>query len=153
MLGVGDRIPDGKVWLAPRESAAIPDLVADGPALFLFFLVAWSSTWTNELELLRDRRTDFEQAGVQTFAVSRDSPYTLVAWSQALDLDVPLVSDWNADATRGFGVGYEYRGMKDVAERTAFLVAGDGTVRNAWRYEEAGEVPDFDELLAAAQAL
>jgi hypothetical protein len=43
--------------------------------------------------------------------------------------------------------------MKDVAERTAFLVAGDGTVRNAWRYEAAGEVPDFDELLAAAQAL
>jgi peroxiredoxin len=42
--------------------------------------------------------------------------------------------------------------MKDVAERTAFLVAGDGTVRRAWRYE-AGEVPDFDELLAAAQAL
>jgi peroxiredoxin len=49
-------------------------------------------------------------------------------------------------------VGHEYRGMKDVAERTAFLVGGDGTVRRAWRYE-AGEVPDFDELLAAAQAL
>ena len=90
---------------------------------------------------------------MQTFAVSRDAPYTLVAWSQALDLDVPLVSDWNGDATRGFGVAHDYRGMKDVAERTAFLVGGDGTVRNAWRYEAAGEVPDFDELLAAAQAL
>jgi peroxiredoxin len=66
---------------------------------------------------------------------------------------VPLVSDWNADATRGFGVAHEYRGMKDVADRTAFLAARDGTVRNAWRYEAAGEVPDFDELLAAAQAL
>lgn len=65
---------------------------------------------------------------------------------------MPLVSDWNADATRGFGVEHEYRGMSDVAERTAFLVGGDGTVRNAWRYEE-GEVPDFDELVAAAQAL
>ncbi len=42
--------------------------------------------------------------------------------------------------------------MKDVAERTAFLVGADGTVRNAWRYED-GEVPDFDELLAAARAL
>ena len=65
---------------------------------------------------------------------------------------MPLVSDWNADAVRGFGVGHEYHRMKDVAERTAFLVAGDGTVRRAWRYE-AGEVPDFNELLAAAQAL
>ena len=84
--------------------------------------------------------------------LSRDSPYTLVAWSQALDLDVPLVSDWNADAVRGFGVAHEYRGMKDVAERSAFLVDRGGTVRGAWRYA-AGEVPDFDELLAAAQAL
>ena len=44
MLGAGDRIPDARVWLAPREPAAMPDLVADGAALFLFFLFAWSST-------------------------------------------------------------------------------------------------------------
>jgi peroxiredoxin len=89
---------------------------------------------------------------VQTYFLSRDSPYTLIAWSQALGLDLPLVSDWNADATRGFGIAFEHRGMKDVSERSAFLVDRGGTVRGAWRYE-AGEVPDFDELLAAAQAL
>jgi peroxiredoxin len=71
---------------------------------------------------------------------------------QALDLTVPLLSDWNAEAVRGLGVAHEYRGLKDVAERTAFLVDEAGTVRGAWRYEPA-ELPDFDELLAAAQAL
>ena len=44
MLAPGDRIPDGVVFVAPRESAQLRDLVADGPALFLFFLYAWSST-------------------------------------------------------------------------------------------------------------
>ena len=44
MLGVGDRIPDGQVFVAPREPARLPDLVADAPALFLFFLFAWTST-------------------------------------------------------------------------------------------------------------
>jgi peroxiredoxin len=39
-----------------------------------------------------------------------------------------------------------------VSERSAFLVDEDGTVRGAWRYDTA-EVPDFDELLRAAQAL
>ncbi len=53
---------------------------------------------------------------------------------------------------RGFGVAHEYRGMTDVAERTAFLVGRGGTVRGAWLYD-TGEVPDFDELLAAARAL
>ena len=53
---------------------------------------------------------------------------------------------------RGFGIAHDFRGFADVAERTAFLVDSSGTVRGAWRYETA-EVPDFDELLSAAQAL
>jgi peroxiredoxin len=104
------------------------------------------------MELLRDRRAEFERAAVTVYGVSRDSTYTQTAWAQALDLDFPFVSDWNADATRGFGVAHDFRGMRDVSVRSAFLVERGGTVRGAWRYE-AGEVPDFDELLAAAQAL
>jgi peroxiredoxin len=53
---------------------------------------------------------------------------------------------------QAFGIAVEYRGMRDVADRTAFLVERGGTVRGAWRYD-TGEVPDFDELLAAARAL
>jgi peroxiredoxin len=70
-----------------------------------------------------------------------------------LDLgDTPLLSDWNGEAVSGFDVEQEYRGMTGVAERTAFLVGGDGIIRAAWRYETA-EVPDFDELLSAARSL
>lgn len=89
---------------------------------------------------------------MEPFAVSRDSPYTHVAWMQALDLDFPLLSDWNADATHGFGVEYEHNGMRDVSARTAFLVDLDGVVRGAWAYEPS-ELPDVDELIAAARAL
>jgi peroxiredoxin len=71
---------------------------------------------------------------------------------QALDLDVPLLSDWNAEATHGFDVAFDYRGLKDVSERSAFLIGRDGVVRAVWRFETA-ELPDFDELLAAAKAL
>jgi peroxiredoxin len=89
---------------------------------------------------------------VQPYAASRDSPWTHVAWLQALDLDLPLLSDWNAEATHGFGVAFEFRGMKDVSERSAFLIDGEAVVRGAWRYETS-ELPDFDVLLAAARSL
>ena len=89
---------------------------------------------------------------MQPYGISRDSAYSHIAWMQALDIEVPLLSDWNADAVRAFGVGHEFRGMKDVAERSAFLADAGGTVRGAWRYGST-EVPDFDELLRAAQAL
>ena len=89
---------------------------------------------------------------MRVFGVSRDSPWTHISWSQALDLNFPLLSDWNADAVHGFGIAHEFRGLKDVAERSAFLVDEDGTVRGSWRYGTS-EVPDLDALLAAAQAL
>jgi peroxiredoxin len=69
-----------------------------------------------------------------------------------LDLSFPLLSDWNGDAVRALGIGIEFRGLLDVAARSAFLVDEGGTLRGAWRYEPA-EIPDVDELLAAARDL
>jgi peroxiredoxin len=104
------------------------------------------------MELLRDRSDEFDEAGADTLGISRDSPWTHIAWSQALDLNFPLLSDWNAEAVHGFGVAHEFNGLRDVAERSAFLVDTDGTVRGAWQYD-TGALPDFDELLRAARAL
>jgi glutaredoxin-dependent peroxiredoxin len=104
------------------------------------------------MELLRDRSGDFEQAGVGVFGVSRDSPWTHIAWTQALDLNFLLVSDWNAEAIRAFGLAREFRGYQDVAVRSAFLMDGAGTIRGAWSYDDS-EVPDVDALLGAARAL
>ena len=44
MLAAGDQVPEATVWMAPREPTTIADLVENSPALFLFFLFAWSST-------------------------------------------------------------------------------------------------------------
>ncbi len=104
------------------------------------------------MELLRDRREEFDRVGVKPLGISRDSPWTHISWMQALDLNFGLLSDWNAEAVRGFGVSRNFRGFTDIAERAAFLVDGEGTVRATWSYEDS-EVPNFDELVAAAQAL
>ena len=104
------------------------------------------------MELLRDRRTEFEEASVRPMGISRDSPWTHIAWSQALDLTFPLLSDWNGEAVEGFDVTQEFRGLRGVAQRAAFLVDAGGSVRGAWAYGNT-QVPDFDVLLAAARAL
>ncbi|MFL5946130.1 MAG: redoxin domain-containing protein [Gaiellaceae bacterium] len=103
------------------------------------------------MELLRDRGAQFEELDVRPFGISRDSAWTHIAWAQTLDLSFPLLSDFNGDAARAFGIAREFRGHADVPERSAFLVDEDGTVLGAWRYDTA-ELPDFDELLRAAQA-
>ena len=85
------------------------------------------------------------------FGVSRDSHWSHRAWKEALGIDVPLISDWNGDLVARFDVAGERRGMKGVPARSAFLVGEDGTVLRSWRYDDS-EVPDFDELVAAAQS-
>jgi peroxiredoxin len=89
---------------------------------------------------------------VRVFAISRDSPWTHIAWKQALDIDLPLLSDWNGEATEGFGLAREFIGFQGMPARSAFLIDEEGTVRGAWAYDDS-EVPDFDELLRAAAEL
>ena len=85
-------------------------------------------------------------------AVSRDSPYSHAEYAKRLALDFALVSDWNAEAVRGFGVSQNLDGLADTPVRTAFLIDGAGIVRAAHRYEDA-EVPDIDVLIADATAM
>ena len=85
------------------------------------------------MELLRDRREEFEAVGVRPLAISRDSPWTHIAWMQALDLTFGLLSDWNGEAVRGFDAAQDYRGMKDVPQRAAFLIDREGEPTRAAR--------------------
>ena len=89
---------------------------------------------------------------MRTFGVSRDSHWSHRAWKETIGIDVPLLSDWNGALAKQFGAARVWRRMSGVPRRSAFLVDEDGTVLGSWRYEDS-EVPDFDELLAAAQAL
>ena len=100
--------------------------------------------------LLRDRSEDLEEAGIRPVAISRDPPWSHRAWAEVLDAGVPLLSDWNGEAIRAFGVAFEPLGMADVAARSAFLIEDSETIRAAWML--GGELPDVDAVIAAARA-
>lgn len=151
MLQVGDRIPDAKVWLGPTEPISLLQVLEDGPVLLVFYLFDWSSTCTNELLLMRDRRAELDALGVRPIGISCDSPFTHIAWTHALEFGFPLLSDWNREATRAFGLDHTFRGFEGVSRRSTYLVDADGTVRGAWHYEITEE-PDLDAVLAVARA-
>jgi peroxiredoxin len=63
-----------------------------------------------------------------------------------------LLSDFNGDVVRAFGIGFAFRGFRDISRRATFLVDETGIVRAAWQYETS-DVPDIDEWLEASRAL
>jgi peroxiredoxin len=64
-------------------------------------------------------------------------------------VDVPLLSDWNGEATRAFGVAIEPLGMADVPARSAFLIEHGERVRASWML--GGELPDLDAVIEVAR--
>ncbi len=101
--------------------------------------------------LLRDRRDDLAAAGIRPFAISRDSVWSHRAWAETLGVsEVPLLSDWNGEATRAFGVAVELGGMQDVAARASFLVEDGQTIVAVWKLGR--ELPDIDAMIAAAMS-
>jgi peroxiredoxin len=88
---------------------------------------------------------------VRPLAISRDSPWSHRAWAETLGVDVPLLSDWNGEAIRAFGVAFEPLGMADVAARSSFLIEDGQVVRASWMLGR--ELPDVDAVIAAAREL
>jgi peroxiredoxin len=103
------------------------------------------------LLLLRDRGDDLRATGIRTFGISCDSPWSHRAWAEALGIGdaVSLLSDWEGEAARAFGVLQESRGMR-FAARSALLLE-DGTVRAAWML--GTDLPELDAVIAAASSL
>ena len=89
---------------------------------------------------------------MRTLGISRDSPWTHIAWMQALDLTVGLLSGLERGGGAGLRRGAGLPGH--AGHRTADRVPDRSRrrVQGAWSYENDA-VPDFDELLAAARAL
>ena len=83
------------------------------------------------MHLLRDRSGDLDAAGIRPVGISRDSAWSHRAWAETLGVDVPLLSDWNGEATRAFDVAFEPLGMRDVPSRAAFLIRDGETVEAA----------------------
>jgi glutaredoxin-dependent peroxiredoxin len=103
--------------------------------------------------LLRDRSDDLAAVGIRPLAISRDSVWCHTAWASTLGVEnVPLLSDWNGEATRAFGIATELGGMADVAARSVFLVEDGETIRHAWGLG-GGELPDLDAVVETARAL
>ena len=64
---------------------------------------------------------------------------------------MPLLSDWNGEVTRAFGIDFELWGMERVAARSSFLIEDGATIRAAWMH--GNELPDVDAIIEAARAL
>ena len=120
------------------------------PVVLAFFPAAFSSVCTKELCTFRDSHGAAEQA--QRAGVRHQRRHVLhaegVPGSAAADF--PLLSDFNKQVIRDYGVFNEDMiGLKGIAKRAVFVIDKDGIVRHREVLEDARNEPDYDAVFKA----
>ena len=151
-LKAGDRAPE--VTLPSHENQQVPisSLWKDGPAVLLFFPLAFTSTCTEEMCSVRDDIGSYTGLNARVAAISVDSPYVLKRFREEVGADYLFLSDWNREASRGFGVlraAPVGPGLLNASDRAAFVVGPDGVIRWAWHETNPSLLPPFEEIKAA----
>jgi len=116
--------------------------------LLLFFPLAFTSVCTKELCSIRDNISMYNNINAQVYGISVDSTYTLAKFREEQQLNFPLLSDFNKEASAAYGCLYEnFAGwMKGVSKRAAFVIDAEGTVQYAEVLENAGGLPNFEAI-------
>lgn len=123
--------------------------------LLLFFPMAFTGVCTKELCSVRDNIALYNNANAQVLGISVDSPFTLAKFKQEQNLNFPLLSDFNKEASEAYGAVYEdFIGwMKGVSKRSAFVIDSKGVVQYAEVLESAGDLPNFEAINATLAQL
>jgi peroxiredoxin len=96
----------------------------------------------------------FREQGCEPVAVGVTATFSQLAFAEQLGIDFPLLSDWEGEAAARFGVRYDsWLGHSGLAKRSVFVIDRDRTIRYRWVTDDALELPDLGEALAAASAI
>jgi peroxiredoxin len=123
--------------------------------LLLFYPLAFTSTCTKELCMMRDNLETYNGLDAQIFGISVDSLYAQGRFKKELDLNFPLLSDFNKEASAAYHTIYESfsNDMKGVSKRSAFVIDKEGIVRYAEVLDNASEIPNFDAIKQCLEEL
>ncbi len=152
---VGQAAPEFSLFDADRTKRSLADYSGKNVVL-AFFPGAFTGTCTTEMCAFRDQMAQFNSLNAQVLGISVDGPFALKAWSDANNLNFPMLSDFNREAVKLYGVALEnLAGLEGyiAANRAVFVVDKDRVVRYAWVAPSPANEPDYDEVRQALSGL
>src|SRR5258705_8017436 len=115
------------------------------PTVLAFFPAAFSSVCQKELCTFRDALAQLNKIKAQVYGISVDTFFSLKAFADQQHLTFPLLSDFNKQVIRDYGVFNEDMiGLKGIAKRAGFVLDKNGVVRYREVFEGARNEPDYD---------
>ena len=150
---VGSKAPDFTLMNQDRQPVTLSEQHG-APVVLAFFPAAFSSVCQKELCTFRDSMATLGQARAQVYGISVDTFFTLKAFHDQQQFNFPLLSDFNKQVIRDYGVFNEDMiGLKGIAKRAVFVIDKDGVVRHQEVLEDARNEPDYGKVFSALASL
>jgi len=146
-IEVGLPAPDFTLYDSTKQKVTLSEFQGQ-PVLLLFFPLAFTSTCTKELCMVRDNIGWYNDVNAKVIGISVDALHTLARYKEDQQLNFLLLSDFNKDVSRMYETIYELwaYNMKGVSKRSAFIIDKAGIIRYTEVLEDAGQVPDFTAI-------
>ena len=152
-VDVGSTAPDFTLTNQDRQPVAL-SAQKGKPVVLAFFPAAFSSVCAKELCTFRDSIAQLGKADAQVYGISVDTFFTLKAFHDHEKLSFPLLSDFNKQVIRDYGVFNEDMiGLKGIAKRAVFVIDKNGVVRHREVLEDARNEPNYGAVFAALEGL
>ena len=161
-IKVGDKAPDFTLVSKTAEGpqlVKLGDLVGKSNIVLLFVPMAFTGVCTTEFCDISAGIKDYEALDAKVLGISGDNPFAQAAWAEKEGITIPLLSDYEHEVTKAYGVAYEQflpaknLIMGGVAKRSAFVIDKNGVVQYAEVKESPGDLPDFDAVKAVLRGL
>jgi peroxiredoxin len=150
---VGSTAPDFTLMNQDREPVTLSKLTGK-PVVLAFFPAAFSGVCQKELCTFRDSIGELGKANAQVLGISVDSFFALKAFHDQQKLNFPLLSDFNKQVIRDYGVFNEDMiGLKGIAKRAVFVLDKDGVVRHREVLDDARNEPDYQKVTESLASL
>src|SRR5690348_7851042 len=152
-VDVGSTAPDFTLTNQDRQAVTL-SAQRGRPVVLAFFPAAFSSVCTKELCTFRDQLSRLNDANAQVYGISVDTFFTLKAFQDAQHLTFPLLSDFNKQVIREYGVYNEDMiGLKGIAKRAVFVLDKQGVVRHREVLDDARNEPNYEKVFQAVKAM
>ena len=152
-VDVGSKAPDFTLTNHDRQPVKLSDQRGK-PVVLAFFPAAFSSVCTKELCMFRDSLARLNRVHAQVYGISVDTFFTLKAFHDQQGYNFPLLSDFNKQAIRDYGVfNEEMIGLKGIAKRAVFVIDKEGVVRHREVLEDARNEPNYEAVFGALASL
>lgn len=148
----GQQAPDFTLFNTEKQAITLSSFKGKKVVL-LFVPAAFTGVCTKELCSIRDGIGAFNNVNAEVIGISCDTVFTLGKWKEQEGFNFNLLSDFNKDVTALYGVNYANGifpfGMHGHSKRSAFVIDENGTIQYAEVLESAGDLPNFDAIMAS----